>query len=737
MQTENLTILFVDIAGFTATTNRQSRRQNASLLQNFESLLKPQIKKFSGQLVKSIGDALLLSFRSPTDAMLCACRMQDRLALYRQQHPDEHPIVIRIAAHLGEVRIARHDIFGEAVNLAARIEAVTPPGEIYLSEAVYLAMNKTEVMVQSAGQYQLDGFDHPLHLYKVQQDPSVDLPFGSLQAELLPAYAQRRWAALALLPLLGLGAVATVYLREQPLDPATLPAATIRSSQYVTLDLNAISDSQLPAEHRFGLQQALEQAIQRIPGLYLAADDGARPADYKIQVQLDTRVFPAPAELKFMLERSATPAKLQWAIQWSGQQQQQTLHQVQQQLIQLLSQASGMAALSQPMPDFDVPDSFYQQYLQASQWLRQGEQSQNPQLLVQSRDQLQRIVTALPEFRAGRQALCNTLLHLFEWREDQSQLSAAASHCQTLVQGPADSDDWLAYGRWLALQQDKQAASKALLQALSTNPKSGQAYALLSRLYLQDNQPLEAELVLKRAVSLQPDYWPAIQLMAVFQLEQGQLQAAVANFKKVVLLAPDNAIALTNLGSAYLYSGQLQAAADTYKAALQIQPEPFIQANLATVYYYLGRLQEAITLYQQALKTSPDEYEFHGNIADAYRQNQQTDEAQLHYQLALQALAQKPTLTARELALKAHYLSASGDSINSQKQISLALQQQQNNAETWLLDALMKARQGDNPAALLSAKQAVQLGFPAKLLAVEPDLRALADDPQFLALLSQ
>jgi tetratricopeptide (TPR) repeat protein len=396
-----------------------------------------------------------------------------------------------------------------------------------------------------------------------------------------------------------------------------------------------------------------------------------------------------------------------------------------------------MAALSQPMPDFDVPDSFYQQYLQASQWLRQGEQSQNPQLLVQSRDQLQRIVTALPEFRAGRQALCNTLLHLFEWREDQSQLTAAASHCQTLVQGPADSDDWLAYGRWLALQQDKQAASKALLQALSTNPKSGQAYALLSRLYLQDNQPLEAELVLKRAVSLQPDYWPAIQLMAVFQLEQGQLQAAVANFKKVVLLAPDNAIALTNLGSAYLYSGQLQAAADTYKAALQIQPEPFIQANLATVYYYLGRLQDAITLYQQALKTSPDEYEFHGNIADAYRQNQQTDEAQLHYQLALQALAQKPTLTARELALKAHYLSASGDSINSQKQISLALQQQQNNAETWLLDALMKARQGDNPAALLSAKQAVQLGFPAKLLAVEPDLRALADDPQFLALLSQ
>lgn len=739
MHTENLTILFVDIAGFTATTNRQSRRQNASLLQNFESLLKPQIKRFSGQLVKSIGDALLLTFRSPTDAMLCACRMQDRLALHHQQHPDEQPIVIRIAAHLGEVRTARHDIFGEAVNLASRIEAVTPPGEIYLSEAVFLAMNKTEVPVYSAGQFQLDGFDHPLHLYMVQQAPALDLPFGSSKADLLPNNTHKHWrlAALILVALLAVSTAATKYLLVPPLAPATLPATTARSSQYVTADLTAIHDKQLPAEFRFGLQLAIEQAIQRIPGLYLAAADGSVATDYRLQVAMDLRVFPAPAELHFTLDRSAAPAKQQWGIQWSGQQQQQTLHQIQQQLIQLLSHSTGVAALSTPPADIEVPDSFYQQYLQARQWLQQGEQSQNPQLLLQSRDQLQRIVTALPEFRAGRQALCNAMLHLFEWREDQSQLKAATPYCQTLVQGAADSDDWLAYGRWLALQQDKQAASKALLQALSTNPKSGQAYALLSRLYLQDNQPLEAELVLKRAVSLQPDYWPAIQLMAVFQLEQGQLQAAVANFKKVVLLAPENAVALTNLGSAYLYSGQLQAAADTYQAALQIQPEPFIQANLATVYYYLGRLQDAIALYQQALKTSPDEYEFHGNIADAYRQNQQTDEAQLHYQLALQTLAQKPTLTARELALKAHYLSASGDSINSQKQMTQALQQQQNNAETWLLDALMKARQGDNPAALRSAKQAVRLGFPAKLLAVEPDLRALAADPQFLALLSQ
>ena len=165
IRTENLTILFVDIAGFTATTSRQSRAENAHLLQTFESTLLPLIKRFKGNVVKSIGDALLLTFRSPTDAMLCSMALQDAMHAHNLRVPDDQKIHIRVAANLGEVRVTKKDIFGEPVNVAARIEGVAPADEIYLSEAVYMAMNKAEVPAQEVGFKELAGIPQPVRVY--------------------------------------------------------------------------------------------------------------------------------------------------------------------------------------------------------------------------------------------------------------------------------------------------------------------------------------------------------------------------------------------------------------------------------------------------------------------------------------------------------------------------------------------------------------------------------------------
>lgn len=167
IKTENLTILFVDIAGFTATTSRQSRAENAHLLQTFDSTLLPMIKRFKGIVVKSIGDALLITFRSPTDAMLCSMALQDAMHEHNLNAPEEKRIHIRVAANLGEVRVTKNDIFGEPVNVASRIEGVAPADEIYLSEAVYMAMNKAEVPAQEVGFKELKGIPQAIRLYSI------------------------------------------------------------------------------------------------------------------------------------------------------------------------------------------------------------------------------------------------------------------------------------------------------------------------------------------------------------------------------------------------------------------------------------------------------------------------------------------------------------------------------------------------------------------------------------------
>lgn len=167
LKTENLAILLTDIAGFTEATANQSRVANEQLLATHNRLLLPIVKRFKGKHVKSIGDALLIVFRSPTDAMLCAMAMQDALFEYNRSTPPEEQIHIRVAASLGEVRVTRSDIFGEAVNTTSRIEGITPPDEIYFSEAVYMAMNKAEVPSREVGWKELKGISAPLRIFHI------------------------------------------------------------------------------------------------------------------------------------------------------------------------------------------------------------------------------------------------------------------------------------------------------------------------------------------------------------------------------------------------------------------------------------------------------------------------------------------------------------------------------------------------------------------------------------------
>ncbi len=167
LKTENLAIVLTDIAGYTEATQSQSRQDNARLLATHNRILYPIIRRYKGRHVKSIGDALLLVFRSPTDAMLCAMAMQDALFEFNRNNTKERQIHIRVAASLGEVRVTRHDVFGEAINVTSRIESITPVDEIYMSEAVYMAMNKAEVPSQEVGRRELKGISGSIRIFNI------------------------------------------------------------------------------------------------------------------------------------------------------------------------------------------------------------------------------------------------------------------------------------------------------------------------------------------------------------------------------------------------------------------------------------------------------------------------------------------------------------------------------------------------------------------------------------------
>ena len=171
MKTANLAIVFTDIKGFTERTSRQTLEQNQTLLRTHHDLLAPVFRAFHGRIIKEIGDAFLVTFESPTQAVLAGVALQDKLWAHNRTCTGDDRIDVRVAINVGEVRVENNDVFGEPVNIAARVEGLADAGEVYLTESVYLAMNKAEVPSEEVGLFELKGIPGKIRVYKVPHAP--------------------------------------------------------------------------------------------------------------------------------------------------------------------------------------------------------------------------------------------------------------------------------------------------------------------------------------------------------------------------------------------------------------------------------------------------------------------------------------------------------------------------------------------------------------------------------------
>src|SRR6266545_2589333 len=188
MRTENVAVMLTDMKGFTAATSRESREENARMLALQDELVLPVVRAFGGRRVKTIGDAYLVLFASPTSALLCGMAIQDRLWDFGRRVPPEERIEVKVVLSLGEVRLVGsgaipHDVFGEAVNLAARVEAEAVAGEIWFTEAVRLVADRTQVEADDLGARRLKGIEEEVRLFRVRPAPPREgeegPPFGN------------------------------------------------------------------------------------------------------------------------------------------------------------------------------------------------------------------------------------------------------------------------------------------------------------------------------------------------------------------------------------------------------------------------------------------------------------------------------------------------------------------------------------------------------------------------------
>jgi class 3 adenylate cyclase len=160
VRSQNLAIVFAGLSGYAEHLGAQTWEESQRMLRLHEALVAPVLRRFKGRRIKQIAGTFLIAFESPTQAVLCAAALQDRAGRLQ--------LDVRVGIHLGEVRLARGDVFGEAVNIAARIQALCGPGEVLFGESAWLSMNRAEVRAEDAGARRLKGVPEPVRIHRLQ-----------------------------------------------------------------------------------------------------------------------------------------------------------------------------------------------------------------------------------------------------------------------------------------------------------------------------------------------------------------------------------------------------------------------------------------------------------------------------------------------------------------------------------------------------------------------------------------
>jgi adenylate cyclase len=187
-------ILAADVVGYSRLVEQDETGTLAALKRRRKEVLEPLVAQHRGRIVKVMGDGVLVEFASAVNAVVCAAELQERMAAANEGAIEERRIVLRIGINLGDVVVEGGDLYGDGINIAARLERLAEPGEVLLSQAIFgQVRGKVGFSFEDLGDKTLKHIAEAIRVYRLS--PSMPATSRDLQTTAKPSKP-----SLAILP---------------------------------------------------------------------------------------------------------------------------------------------------------------------------------------------------------------------------------------------------------------------------------------------------------------------------------------------------------------------------------------------------------------------------------------------------------------------------------------------------------------------------------------------------------
>ena len=515
-------ILAADVAGYSRLMGTREEETHERLKAHLTELVNPKIAEHKGRVVKNTGDGFLAEFASVVDAVRCAAEIQRGMADREPEVAEEQRIRFRIGINLGDVIAEDEDIFGDGVNVAARLEALADPGEICLSRVVRdQVRDRLDYTFEDLGEQQVKNIARPVR-----------------------AYALR------------LGAVANPTAEKVPsATPISQPVAAPRLSIVVLPFANLSND---PEQGYFadGLTEDLTTDLSRIADMLVISRNSA--FTYKDK-SVNAKQIGRKLGVRYVLEGS---------VRRSGNRVR-----VSAQLVDAETDAHLWAErLDGDMSDlFALQDEITSRIAIALNRKLIGAEAARP---IDNPDAVDYI------FRA-RAAMLKPLS-----RENYAEAISFYDHALALDPRSVEAQSWLAIaltGRVLdamtgSAKSDINRAEELIGQALAASPDSAAAHFAKGLLLNQQGRPDEAALEFDKVLAFNRNWVGALFQLGVCKALTGSLDEAISLAEQAILLSPHAA----GLANFYWFIGGMHLAqSHTGEAVLWLEKARATNPNLA------------------------------------------------------------------------------------------------------------------------------------------------------------